>query len=450
VKARTRNIVIAGGIALLLVAIVVANMGRKGGSRTAVQASEVKRGSVASTVRAPGRVQPVTQVKLSANVPGEVIRLAVKEGDVVRKGQFLLQLDDTQVRSRVREATAALESARSTLRLSEATYEQSDANLRRREALFLQKLVSPEEVETARTQRSADRARVDANREEVQRAQATLTGARDNLRKTTFTAPIPGTVTQLAIEQGEIVVTGTMNNPGTVILTIADMSAMQVEADVDETDVSAVALTQPATVKVDAFPDLTLNGHVTEIANSPKISQAGTQEQQTNFEVDIAIESPPPSLRPGMTADVEIRTAKKDGILTVPIQSVVMRTREELKPPRRGRSAAKTEKKRTTAKAGGSSGSASAAPTDTGTAAAPADTAGKPNEELKGVFVIQDGVVQFRRVTTGIASDTDFEVAGELKPGDKVVTGPFRVLRTLKPGARVKIEEAKRQKTEKK
>jgi HlyD family secretion protein len=352
------------------------------------------------------------------------------------------------VRSRVREAAAALEAARSTLRLSEATYEQSDANLRRREALFEKKLVSPEEVESARTQRSADRARVEANREEVQRAQATLTGTQDNLRKTTFTAPIPGTVTQLAIEQGEIVVTGTMNNPGTVILTIADMSAMQVEADVDETDVSSVAMAQPATVKVDAFPDLTLTGHVTEIANSPKISQAGTQEQQTNFEVDIAIESPPPSLRPGMTADVEIRTAKKDGVLTVPIQSVVMRTREELQPPRRGRAAA-AEKKRTAARAAGTSGSASAAPTDTGTAAAPADTAGKPNEELKGVFVIADGIVQFRRVTTGIASDTDFEVAGELKPGDKVVTGPFRVLRTLKPGARVKIEEAKRPKTEK-
>jgi HlyD family secretion protein len=446
-KARTRNIIIAGGVALLLVAIVLANMGRQGGSRTAVQASEVKRGSVASTVRAPGRVQPVTQVKLSANVPGEVIRLAVKEGDVVKKGQFLLQLDDTQVRSRVREAAAALEAARSNLRLSQATYDHSDATLKRRETLYQQKLVSPEEVEAARTQRDADRARVDANREEVSRAQATLNGAQDNLRKTTFTAPIPGTVTQLAIEQGEIVVTGTMNNPGTVILTIADMSAMQVEADVDETDVSAVALTQPATIKVDAFPDLSFTGHVTEIANSPKISEAGTQEQQTNFEVDIAIESPPPSLRPGMTADVEIRTAKKDGVLTVPIQSVVVRTREELKPPRRGRGAT-ADRKRTATKASESSGSASAAPTQTATSAAPADS-GKPNEELKGVFVIQDGAVQFRRVTTGIASDTDFEVTGELKPGDKVVTGPFRVLRTLKPGARVNIEEAKRSKTEK-
>ena len=429
-KAKTRNLILAGGGVLLLGAIVVANLARGGGAKTAVQATDVKRGSVASTVRAPGRVQPVTQVKLSANVPGEVVRLAVKEGDVVRKGQFLLQLDDTQVRARVRESAAALEAARSNLRLAEASFAQSDAALKRKEALFERKLVSPEELETARTLRNADRARLDANREDVQRAAATLAGTQDNLRKTSFYAPIPGTVTQLAIERGEIVVTGTMNNPGTVILTISNLSAMKVEADVDETDVSSVALAQPATIKVDAFPDLTLKGSVAEIANSPKIADAGTQEQQTNFEVDIAIENPPPSLRPGMTADVEIRTASKDGVLAVPIQAVVVRTREELKSPARGRR--------------GGKGTASAA------AVAPADTTGKPTDEVKGVFVIVDGLTQFRSVKTGITSDTDMEVTGNLKPGEKVITGPFRILRTLKPGAKVKIEEPKRARGEKK
>jgi HlyD family secretion protein len=422
-KAKTRTILLVSGGAVLLAAIVVANLARGGGAKTAVQAADVKRGKIASTVRAPGRIQPVTQVKLSANVPGEVVRLAVKEGDVVRKGQFLLQLDDTQVRARMRESEAALEASRSNLRLAEASLAQSDASLQRKEALFVRKLVSPEEVEAARTQRNADKARVDANREDISRAMATLAGARDNLRKTSFFAPIPGTVTQLAIERGEIVVTGTMNNPGTVILTIADMSAMKVEADVDETDVSSVALAQPVTVKVDAFPDLTLHGSVVEIANSPKISESGTQEQQTNFEVDVAIQNPPASLRPGMTADVEIRTAEKDGVLTVPIQSVVVRTPEELKPAVKGRRA----------KAKGAAA-----------ATAPADSAGKPGEEIKGVFVIVNGAAQFRKVTPGITSDTDMEVAGDVKPGDKVITGPFRVLRTLKPEARVKIEEPKR------
>jgi HlyD family secretion protein len=422
-KAKTRTILLVAGGAVLLAAIVVANLARGGGAKTAVQAADVKRGKIASTVRAPGRIQPVTQVKLSANVPGEVVRLAVKEGDVVRKGQFLLQLDDTQVRARMRESEAALEASRSNLRLAEASLAQSDASLQRKEALFVRKLVSPEEVEAARTQRNADKARVDANREDISRAMATLAGARDNLRKTSFYAPIPGTVTQLAIERGEIVVTGTMNNPGTVILTIADMSAMKVEADVDETYVSSVALAQPVTVKVDAFPDLTLHGSVVEIANSPKISESGTQEQQTNFEVDVAIQNPPASLRPGMTADVEIRTAEKDGVLTVPIQSVVVRTPEELKPAVKGRRA----------KAKGAAA-----------ATAPADSAGKPGEEIKGVFVIVNGAAQFRKVTPGITSDTDMEVAGDVKPGEKVITGPFRVLRNLKPEARVKIEEPKR------
>lgn len=422
-KAKTRTILLVSGGAVLLAAIVVANLARGGGAKTAVQAADVKRGKIASTVRAPGRIQPVTQVKLSANVPGEVVRLAVKEGDVVRKGQFLLQLDDTQVRARMRESEAALEASRSNLRLAEASLAQSDASLQRKEALFVRKLVSPEEVEAARTQRNADKARVDANREDISRAMATLAGARDNLRKTSFYAPIPGTVTQLAIERGEIVVTGTMNNPGTVILTIADMSAMKVEADVDETDVSSVALGQPVTVKVDAFPDLTLHGSVVEIANSPKISESGTQEQQTNFEVDVSIQNPPASLRPGMTADVEIRTAEKDGVLTVPIQSVVVRTPEELKPAVKGR--------RAKAK-------------NAAAAAAPADSAGKAGEEIKGVFVIVNGAAQFRKVTPGITSDTDMEVAGDVKPGEKVITGPFRVLRNLKPEARVKIEEPKR------
>jgi HlyD family secretion protein len=425
-KARKRNIILIAGGVVLVAAIIAANLARGGGSKTSIQAAEAKRATIASTVRAPGRIQPVTQVKLSANVPGEVVRLDVKEGDIVRKGQFLLQLDDTQVRSRAREAQAALQAARSNLRLAEASFAQSEASLKRKEALFERKLVSPEEVEAARTQRDADRARVDANREDIQRASAALQGALDSLRKTRFTAPIPGTVTQLAIERGEIVVTGTMNNPGTVILTSADLSRMKVETDVDETDVSSVALGQPATIKVDAFPELSLAGSVAEIANSPKFSELGTQEQQTNFEVDIAIDNPPPSLRPGMTADVEIRTAKRDSVLTVPIQAVVVRTADELKPVVKGRK---------------SRGGANAEP-----AARPATT--KPEDEIKGVFVIVNGVVEYRKVKTGIASDTDFEVTGELKPGEKVVTGPFRALRTLKPGAKVKIEEPKRPRAE--
>src|SRR6185503_5300626 len=270
-KGRTRIILIVAGVVLLLV-IILANVNRSAGGKMAVQAGDVRRGTVTATVRAPGRVQPETQVKLSANVPGEVRNLPIHEGDSVRKGQFLLQIDDAQYRAQVGEATAAIAAARSNLRLAEASLAQSESVLKRKEALSSQNLVSAEELEQARTQVSTDRARVDGGREDVQRLQSTLQMAHDNLRKTRFVSPIDGTVTQLTIERGEIAVIGTMNNPGTVLLTVADLSRMKVEADVDETDVAMVRIGQEATVKVDALPDTSLVGHVTQIANSPLIS----------------------------------------------------------------------------------------------------------------------------------------------------------------------------------
>src|SRR3989454_6350817 len=426
-----RGFLIGGG-ALLLVAIVVANVAKGQGGRQPVQVDTATQGDLSSTVRAPAKVQPELLVKLSANVPGEVVRLAVQEGDPVRKGQFLLQLDAAQYEAQLRQSQAALDAAKSSLRLSEVALEQSESLLKRKESLFERKLVSPEEIETARTQRNADKARVDVNREEVTRAHGAVQSAQDNLRKTVFHSPIDGTVPQLNVERGEIVMVGTMNNPGTVILSVADLSRMKVEADVDETDVASVRLGQTATVKVDALPDTTLTGSVVEIANSPKVSELGTQEQQTNFVVDVMIDHPPPTIRPGMTADVEIKTGTKSGVLHVPIQAVVVRTAEELakanaKPGRRkGREA-----------------TATAAEPD------PATPANK-NEEIKGVFVMVDGVALFRKVRPGISSDTDLEVSGDVKAKEKVITGPNKVLRQLKPGSKVKIEEPKMKKGESK
>ncbi|TMQ59829.1 MAG: efflux RND transporter periplasmic adaptor subunit [Candidatus Eisenbacteria bacterium] len=426
-----RGLLIGGG-GILLAAIVVANVSKGQGGRLGVQVEDVKVGDLSSTVRAPAKVQPETMVKLSANVPGEVVELAVKEGDSVRKGQFLLRLDAAQYQAQLRQSQAALDAAKSSLRLSEVSLEQSESLLKRKESLFERKLVSPEEIETARTQRNTDKARVDVNREEVARSEAAVQSAQDNLRKTVFHSPIDGTVTQLNVERGEIVMVGTMNNPGTVILRVADLRRMKVEADVDETDVASIRLGQTATVKVDALPDTTLAGRVAEIANSPKVSELGTQEQQTNFVVDVMIDQPPPTLRPGMTADVEIKTATKKNILHVPIQAVVVRTEEELAKAKAG----KPGRARKT-------GSATAAET------ASADPSGKKGEEVKGVFVMGNGEAQFRKVRTGIASDTDLEVSGDLKANEKVIVGPNKVLRQLKPGSRVKLEEPKAKKGEK-
>jgi HlyD family secretion protein len=365
-------------------------------------------------------------VKLSAKVPGAVVRLAVKEGDHVRRGQFLLQIDDAQYRAEVREAQAAIEAARSNLRLAQAAFEQSDAVLNRKVALSKQNLVSAEELDQAKAQRNSDRARVDANQEQVHQTEASLLVAEDNLKKTRVDAPLDGVVTQLGIERGEIVVIGTMNNAGTVMLTVADLSRMKVEADVDETDVASVQIGQTVQIKVDALPDTTLTGTVSKIANSPYVQNSETQEQQTNFKVDVAIDHPPASLRPGMTSDVEIKTATRDNVIMVPIQSVVVRTPEDLEKPAKGKKKEGAEAEEAAARASN----------------------GKParTEEIRGVFVIVNGKAEFRRVKPGIASDTDYEVAGDLKAGDKVVTGPHKVLRSLRPGQRVKIEEPKKRK----
>jgi HlyD family secretion protein len=423
---RKRALLIGGG-ALVVVLVIVANVMRSSGGKTAVQVGTVKKGTVTSTVRAPGRVQPETMVKMSADVPGRVVRLAVQEGDHVRRGQFLLQIDDTEYRAQVKNSEASLQAARSNRRQAEATLAQSDAAMTRKESLFTQKLVSPEELDAARAARDTDRARLDARLEDVAREEANVTIARDRLSKTRYVSPIDGTVTQLAIEEGEIVVVGTMNNPGSVIMTVANMNQMKVEAEVDETDVSHVRTSQVAKVTVDALPDTSLAGHVTKIANSPTISDIGQQEQQTNFLVDVTIDVPPALLRPGMTADVEVTTASKDSVLLVPIQAVVLRTDEELLPAGKRRGAKRDKKGAATAAA--ASGDEIAAKT-----------------ERKGVFVMgADGKVAFRAVTPGLSSDTDYEVLGDLKPGEKVVTGPFRVLRTLKPDQQVRVEEPKKQ-----
>jgi HlyD family secretion protein len=430
------KVLLFGGGGLLLVGVIAANLLKGSGGQTAVQAGEVRKGTIVATVRAPGRIQPETMVKLSADVPGKVSRLAVKEGDRVRRGQFLLQLEDIAYRAEVANAEAAVQAARSNLRQAEAAFAQSDASFKRKESLFEQKLVSPEELDVARTTRDSDKARLDARREDVAQGAGTLTIARDRLSKTRFVAPIDGTVTQLAIEEGEIVITGTMNNPGTVILTVADLAEMKVEADVDETDVSSVALGQTSTVTVDALPDTTLTGRVHEIANSPTIANVGAQDQQTNFLVDVMIDRPPAMLRPGMTADVEITTATRDSVLLVPIQAVVVRTPDELVPLSKRRASRKG------GKGGKGAGAASAA--TAGNAGAPATPGAKPVEK-KGVFVIdKENKVAFREVVPGLSSDTDYEITGDLKPGDKIVTGPFRVLRTLKPEQKIRLEETKK------
>ena len=412
-----------GGAALLVVLIIVLNVARGSGEKTVpVQMARVHREDITSIVRSPGKIEPRTQVKVSADIPGKVIKLAVKEGDRVRKGQLMLQLDDTQYRTAYSQAAAALASAKARQSEALASLKVAEANYARQKALFEQRLLSQSEWDQATQHIESARVAAATAREEVARSQAAMEGAADNVRKCRFDAPLDGVVSALNVEQGEIVIIGTMNNPGTQILVVSDLSRMLVKADVDEADVVDVQLRQKAKIKVDALPDTSFGGTVIEIGNTAKRSITSTVEGQTNFEVKVVFDEQVADVRPGMTADVEISTETRKGTLGVPIQAVVVRTERELEraAEKRGRGARR--------------------PRAGDALAAEEDTVGRKQKEINGVFVVKDGVARFVPVRTGIASESIIELFGEVKDGDAVVAGPYKALRELKPGGKVKRE----------
>jgi len=415
---------IGGGGALLLLLIIIIGASARGGNKKGmpVQLARVRAEDITSRVRAPGKIEPKTQVKISADIMGKVTRLAVKEGDTVRKGQLLLQLDETQRRADFQQAKAALASAEARKREADALLRVADASYKRQRALYEQKLLSQAEWDNATNLYESAATAAGTAAEEVTRTQSVLTAAKDNLEKTRIVAPFDGVVSALYIEQGEIVIMGTMNNAGTQILTVSDLSRMLVKADVDETDVVDIGVGQKAKITVDALPDTTFIGTVLEIGNTAKRSATGMVEGQTNFEVKVVFDQSVPAVRPGMTADVDIETATHTKAAGVPIQAVVVRTERELERAAKRKGAKEPKKNRSEA------------------IAAEDDTAGRRDKEITGVFVVRDGVAKFVPVRTGIASETMIEVFGDLKTGESIVSGPYKALRELKPEQKVRQE----------
>ena len=412
---------LAVAVAVALVAVSVIRI--KAGKVEPVQLARVRVEDITSCVRAPGKIEAKTQVKVSADIMGKIIVLAVKEGDRVRRGQLMLQLDDTQYRAYDGQARATAAGARARAREAEQSLKGAEAMYRRQVALFEQKLLSEAEKDQADSAIEAARSAAQAARQEVARADATVVAAADNLRKTRFLAPFDGVVSALNVEAGENVITGTMNNPGTEILVVSDLSRMLVKADVDETDVVDIKFGQKVKITVDALPDTSFPGTVTEVGNTAKRSLTSSIEGQTNFEVKVVFDRDVPQVRPGMTADVEIETATHAKTLSVPIQAVVVRTERELERAAR-KPGARPKRKTSTA------------------LAAEDDTVGRKDKEVTGVFVVgKDNVAKFMPVRTGIASESAIELFGAVKGGEVVVAGPYKALRDLKPGAKVKREK---------
>src|SRR5262245_7551487 len=340
--------IVLGGLVIVL--LVAGNVARQSaGKVVAVQFARVRREDITARVRAPGKIEPKTQVKVSADVMGKIVQLPIKEGDRVKKGELMLQLDDTQYRSAYSQARAARASAEARVRETASSLKVAESSYARQKALFEQHLLSQAEWDQANTTYESARAAVATGREEVSRSQAALEGASDNLSKCRFLAPFDGVVSALNVEAGEVVITGTMNNPGTQILVVSDLSRMLVRADVDETDVVDIKLGQKAKITVDALPDTSFPGTVTEIGNTAKRTLTGGSEGQTNFEVKVVFDQDVPQVRPGMTADVEIETGIREKTLGVPIQAVVVRTQRDLE--RAGRKTAERQAKKAKADA---------------------------------------------------------------------------------------------------
>lgn len=420
------------GLVVVAVAVVVTVSLKRGSSNKGIPVTlaEVKTGAITGKVSGHGEVNPEALVDISANMFGQITRLAVQEGDPVTKGQLLLELDRAKVEANVQQARAAVQSQRSQVDLARAKAEKAQLDLKRSEDLHKRGLSSDQDLDLARTTARIEEASLAAAQNNYEQAVATLMGAEDDLAKCRYVSPMDGMVSRLNVEEGEMAVTGTMNNPGTVLLSIADLSRMEVEAEVDETDVVDVRVDHKASIKVDAFPDTSFVGHVTEIANTAVTRNRGTQEEVTNFTVKVVFDDRVASLRPGMSATVEIETANESGVVKVPIQAIVSRNpdkeAEALERGQRGKVR--------------NGQSAVAAEADTAQAK-PADDAGDEADErdkrVDGVYVLRDGRAVFVPVVTSISDDRFIAAKSGLEASEKVVTGPYQTLRTLESGKRI-------------
>jgi HlyD family secretion protein len=406
---KKKKILIIIGIVLVVAIVFVVSLLKSGEKTYTIQAEEVKKNDITSIVTANGKLSPRTDVKISAYVPARIDQLPVKEGDMVQKGQLLVQLDDTEYRAAVNQAKAQLNSA-------EANLEQAQLVYDRQKGLFEKKLSSKEQYDLAATELKRAEAL-------YQQAEANLDQAKYALSKTTITSPMDGMVTSLNAEVGEIVMIGTMNNPGTVIMTISDMSEIETEVEVDETDIAEVKLDQEVKVKIDAFPDTTFKGKVSEIGHTALISGLGTQDQVTNFLVKVVLLDKVPNLRPGMSASVDITTQHRNDILSVPIPAVVMREEKS--------DSLKVKKEKTQG----------VMASEDSVAAREERTKKKEKKEIEGVFIVDKGRVKFVKVQTGVADQQNIEIVSGIKEKDMVVTGSYKILRTLKDGDKVKISK---------
>jgi len=398
------------GVALVVGVGATAAVSMRGGGdeALAVQTAKVDRQKIVQKVSATGKIQPKTQVKISADVSAKIINLPVVEGQWVEQGELLVELDRERHKAAVESAEANVRSAQANAALVHENMDMAEKELERSQGLVDQNLESDATYDNKEAAFRVEVARYEATENQVQQAEAALKQARDDLSKTTIYAPMAGTISDLNKEQGEIAIGAQFQED--VILVIADLSEMEAQVDVDENDIVSVAIMQEAEIEVDALLDQVLSGVVSEIANSANVAAAGTSDQKTEFEIHISVLNPPQTLRPGMTATADVFTRTNENALSVPIQSVAIRTLDQLMEAGESRE----------------------------------DAEGRYTADRDGfvevVFCIEDGRAIAKQVTTGIQSDELIEILEGLQEGEEVVTGSYRAIsRDLENGAVVTV-----------
>jgi HlyD family secretion protein len=447
-----KKILIGVGATLLLGIIVAVTVYQSQKNVVTVQTGKVQKQNLASVVSASGEIKPKTYVNIGANAFGKIIKLHVKEGDRVQKGQLLAQLENVQSSADVNATRASVQAAVTDAAAADAALNTALADLNRAKSdavhakldwdraqgLYSAALIAKQDYDVKKAAwEQADaglaqaearvvqaRAQKDSMDKHITQNQANLTRVSDVLQKTTYEAPFDGVITNLPVREGETVVIGIQNSPGSTLMTIADMSVITSEVKVDETDIVNVHLGQPAEVTIDAIPHKVFHGVVSEIGDNAIVRSTGvatsqatsTSEEAKDFKVVVTLTDPPADLRPGLSSTAKITTATRSSVLSIPIQALTVRTQADLVPKDAGKNAVQA-------------------------ASAPVDAA-KQKEEIQGVFVIRKKKAEFVPVDTGISGTTDIEVIKGLQEGDEVITGSYKVLRTLKPGTNVKIDNS--------
>ncbi len=460
------------GLALVVVVTVgiIASIKYNQRGIVTVQTGKVMRQDLVSTVTASGEIKPRNYINLGANAMGPITALFVKEGDHVRKGQVVAQIESTQAQASVEGQQATIQSAladtaaaeaneksmddaianaQATLEKSKAALDHSRLDLERANQLYKDKLIAKQDYDSkkadydtavasvaeaqtrvaqAKSQKAQATSQVASSQRRVAQSRASLVSMNDVLQKFSVIAPLDGMVTNLPVRMGETVVPGVQNSEASTVMTVADMSVITAEVQVDETDIVSISIGQAAEITVDAIPNKTFKGHVTEIGNTAILRSTGVAASQSNtssqeakdFKVVIAMDNPPDEIRPGLSCTAKVTTATRHDAITIPLQALTIREKgdlEKIKP--------------------GTDSTVQAA----GTVDPKAEKAKK--EELQGVFIIKAGKAVFQKVDTGITGATDIEVLSGLQPGDEIVTGSYKTIRTIRNESKIKVDNSK-------